>query len=232
MSWADNISFQCDGNTPCGRCAAASQECHYESEAGVPRTQALKRKNEVLAEDNTQLRYIVQGLRYGNEQEASEILRRIRATQDAEEAVAAITEASLLVKPSWTNLPAFGPLQPGQVMPHVNPDIQSSTSPESTKSRRRIPQSMEQESGSAVSGPSQPHGGRESSAPMSDFIQRRGSHSAGREVNSDSQYSRHNSTTATPRPSIRWMPWTPSNVTSVGAASSQPLGIAQRLNDA
>jgi hypothetical protein len=229
------IIDQCDGNTPCGRCAAQSQDCHYESEAGVPRTQALKRKNEALSEDNTQLRYIVQGLRYGNEQEATEILRRIRATQDADEAVAAITEASLLVKPSWASLPAFGPLQPGQVMPHVNPDIAGGSSPEEGRSRLasgRIPQSADAEPGSARSSSSAaPLGGRDSSAPVSNFFQRRGSRSTNREPYGDSQYSWHTSTSTTPRPSVRWTPWTPSSISAVGAASSQPQGIAQRLNE-
>ena len=69
----------------------------YDIESGFTRSQALKRKNDALSEDNRNLKFIVQGLRTASETEAGEILRRIRSSRDLDEAVAFINQASLLL---------------------------------------------------------------------------------------------------------------------------------------
>lgn len=207
---------KCDGNQPCSRCATSNQECIYESDVGIPRTQALKRKNEVLNEDNDKLRYIVQGLRYGSEQEAAEILRRIRSTKDAEEAVAAINEAALLVKPSWAELPAFAPLEPGQRPPNANPEFLA-PSPGGTR------QSLTgaRPNAAAPSTPRDPN--RDSSQSFFRDSPRQSSRQSQASIYTNS------TVVASSRPSVRWTPWTPSTSASA-AGTTQPQGLAERLN--
>lgn len=207
----------------------------------MPRTQALKRKNEALHEDNSQLKYIVQGLRYGTAEEATEILRRIRNTRNAEEAVVAISEASLLVKPTWADLPAFGPLQQGQTLPHSASEIFSSSS-ELARSRSDARPSTSNGPSSAVTANSgsptpvrgrglrdvagsstEPLGGRSSEAPLSDFIHRV-------QRSNDRRSSSSSNSTTQSRPTMRWTPWPPSANTRTAAGTANPLGIADRLN--
>lgn len=209
---------KCDGTQPCSRCATSNQECIYESDVGIPRTQALKRKNEVLNEDNDKLRYIVQGLRYGSEQEAAEILRRIRSTKDAEEAVAAINEAALLVKPSWADLPAFSPLEPGQRPPNANPEFLA-PSPGGTRQGLTTARPATIGSSTPATDPNRDSSSQSffRSSPMPSSRQ--------------SQASVYTNSTlvASSRPSVRWTPWTPST-TATAAGTTQPQGLAERLN--
>lgn len=92
--------IQCDGEKPCRPCKRHSLNCNYTYEAGVTRSRALKRKNEALSEDNVQLRFIVQGLRGGSEEEAREILKRIRESHDVDAAISHINQAALLLPPT------------------------------------------------------------------------------------------------------------------------------------
>lgn len=187
----------------------------------MPRSWALKRKNEALNEDNSQLRYIVKGLRHGSEQEAVEILRRIRETQDADEAVAAISEAALLVKPAWSNLPAFGRLEPGQNPPHDGPEF---LAPAPGTLRRTLPATI------------QPVMSRATMSELSPISQETTQHSSTFTYHPQSRSSSRSSllqpsaNTIPPRPSLRWTPWTPSGGPSTSAASSKPSGLADKLN--
>ncbi|KAF2461459.1 hypothetical protein BDY21DRAFT_268283, partial [Lineolata rhizophorae] len=89
---------QCDGKRPvCSPCERRREDCLYEADNGLTRTQTLKRKAEALTETNQGLKAVVTTLRSGSDVEAVEILRRIRQTEDVDTAVDFIAQASLLM---------------------------------------------------------------------------------------------------------------------------------------
>jgi len=186
----------------------------------MPRSWALKRKNEALNEDNSQLRYIVKGLRHGTEQEAVEILRRIRETQDADEAVATISEAALLVKPTWATLPAFGKLDSTQRAADGGSDF----APAPGSLRRILAPTTEAATPKTSSSDVWPVT-RQTTGQSSVFTYRPQSRSSSR-----SSFLQPPINSPPPRPSVRWTPWTPNAGPATGAASSKPSGLADKLN--
>lgn len=72
---------KCDGNRPvCTCCAQKDTDCLYELGPNEKPSQAMKRKNEEMQGELSNLRQLYDFLRLRPEQEAMEILRRIRAT--------------------------------------------------------------------------------------------------------------------------------------------------------
>lgn len=69
----------------------------YDVEANTTRSNALKRRNEELAKENSQLRTLYDFLQNRTMIEAEEILRRIRSTQDPLEVLRHVTTADLLM---------------------------------------------------------------------------------------------------------------------------------------
>ncbi|CAD0096653.1 unnamed protein product [Aureobasidium vineae] len=90
--------WQCDGVRPtCQPCARRYEDCVYDVEANTTRSNALKRKNEELAKENTQLRRLYDFLLNRPLVEAEEIFRRIRSTQDPLEVLRHVTTADMLM---------------------------------------------------------------------------------------------------------------------------------------
>ena len=69
----------------------------YDVEANTTRSNALKRKNEELTQENAQLRRLYDFLLNRPLAEAEEIFRRIRSTRDPLEVLRHVTSAELLV---------------------------------------------------------------------------------------------------------------------------------------
>ncbi|KAG9942607.1 hypothetical protein KCU85_g9175, partial [Aureobasidium melanogenum] len=92
------LRIKCDGVRPtCQPCARRYEDCVYDVEANTTRSNALKRKNEELAKENTQLRTLYDFLQNRPLVEAEEIFRRIRSTQDPLEVLRHVTTADLLM---------------------------------------------------------------------------------------------------------------------------------------
>lgn len=71
---------KCDGNRPnCTCCVQKDTECVYELGPNEKPSQAMKRKNEEMQGELSNLRQLYDFLRLRPEEEAMEILRRIRA---------------------------------------------------------------------------------------------------------------------------------------------------------
>ncbi|KAI4741926.1 hypothetical protein E4T50_07647 [Aureobasidium sp. EXF-12298] len=89
---------KCDGVRPtCQPCARRYEDCVYDVEANTTRSNALKRKNEELAKENTQLRTLYDFLQNRPLIEAEEIFRRVRSTQDPLDVLRHVTTADLLM---------------------------------------------------------------------------------------------------------------------------------------
>lgn len=74
---------QCDGRKPvCTPCIERSETCEYDVEANSLRTNALERKNETLESEVDQFKELFRFVREQPQYEASEVFRRIRATED------------------------------------------------------------------------------------------------------------------------------------------------------
>lgn len=70
---------KCDGNRPvCTCCTQKDTECVYELGPNEKPSQAMKRKNEEMQGELSNLRHLYDFLRLRPEQEAMEIMRRIR----------------------------------------------------------------------------------------------------------------------------------------------------------
>lgn len=69
----------------------------YDVEANTTRSNALKRRNEELAQENAQLRTLYDFLLNRPLAEAEEIFRRIRSTRDPLEVLRHVNTAELLV---------------------------------------------------------------------------------------------------------------------------------------
>ncbi|KAI9830707.1 MAG: hypothetical protein M1826_004536 [Phylliscum demangeonii] len=92
---------KCDGRRPsCESCVARTQDCAYEVEANETKPAALKRKNEALTERVEDLRVLVEYLRSGTEEEAADVLRRLRSSEEANETVKFIRQGALLLSGS------------------------------------------------------------------------------------------------------------------------------------
>jgi len=152
-----------------------------------------------------------------------EILRRIRETQDADDAVAAISDAALLVKPAWDHLPAFGRLDPSQGAPDGGSDF---LAPAPGSLRRTLALNPEPVMSRASMSELSPTT-RQSTQQSSVF-----SHTYHPQSRSSSRSSilQPSMNPGPPRSSVRWTPWTPNAGPATGAASSKPSGLADKLN--
>lgn len=100
---------QCDGSRPiCTCCAQKDTECIYELGPNEKPSQAMKRKNEEMQGELSNLRQLYDFLRLRPEQEALEILRRIRnnpsettPTQRIQELADFVRHGDLLIQPSF-----------------------------------------------------------------------------------------------------------------------------------
>jgi hypothetical protein len=73
---------KCDGSRPiCTCCSQKDTECVYELGPNEKPSQAMKRKNQEMQGELSNLRQLYDFLRLRPEQEAMEILRRIRSTE-------------------------------------------------------------------------------------------------------------------------------------------------------
>jgi hypothetical protein len=76
---------RCDGKRPsCGVCLKKSTHCLYEADAHETRGRNLKRRNEELTAKVDRLEYVLNYLKIGKEHEVSEIVARIRSSNDCE----------------------------------------------------------------------------------------------------------------------------------------------------
>jgi len=75
----------------------------YDVEANTTRSNALKRKNEELSQENAQLRKLYDSLLNRPLAEAEEIFRRIRSTRDPLEVLRHVTTAEMLVSQTNTS---------------------------------------------------------------------------------------------------------------------------------
>ncbi|CAD0113373.1 unnamed protein product, partial [Aureobasidium uvarum] len=92
------LRIKCDGVRPtCQSCARRYEDCVYDVEANTTRSNALKRRNEELAQENTQLRRLYDFLLNRPLLEAEEIFRRIRSTQDPLQVLRHVTTADMLM---------------------------------------------------------------------------------------------------------------------------------------
>ncbi|TKA61908.1 hypothetical protein B0A55_12449, partial [Friedmanniomyces simplex] len=71
---------RCDGERPsCSRCHTLRTECIYEAEEGESRWSALRRRNQILETERTEMRELITYLQTRPEPEAQEIFQRIRS---------------------------------------------------------------------------------------------------------------------------------------------------------
>ncbi|KAF2269450.1 hypothetical protein CC78DRAFT_575010 [Lojkania enalia] len=110
---------KCDGQRPvCACCTQKDTECVYELGPNEKPSQAIKRKNEEMQAELSNLRHLYEFLRVRPEQEALEIFKRIRANsptttsaQRIQELVDCVRQGNLPVQPmvlqpthQWDNL--------------------------------------------------------------------------------------------------------------------------------
>lgn len=104
---------KCDGNRPmCTCCAQKDTECIYELGPNEKPSQAMKRKNEEMQGELSNLRQLYDFLRLRPEQEAVDILMRIRAkspetspTQRIQELADFVRHGDLLMQQQQHTLP-------------------------------------------------------------------------------------------------------------------------------
>ncbi|KAK0256310.1 hypothetical protein LTS09_008841 [Friedmanniomyces endolithicus] len=71
---------RCDGERPsCSRCHTLRTDCAYEAEEGESRWSALRRRNQILETERTELRELISYLQTRPEPEAQEVFQRIRS---------------------------------------------------------------------------------------------------------------------------------------------------------
>jgi len=112
---------KCDGKRPvCTCCGQKETTCVYELGPNEKPSQAMKRKNEEMQGELSNLRQLYDFLRLRPELEAMEILRRIRdhpaensSSQRIQELANFIRHGDLEAQRSQTSPPRFPPLDPG-----------------------------------------------------------------------------------------------------------------------
>ncbi|CAO2647272.1 Nn.00g081940.m01.CDS01 [Neocucurbitaria sp. VM-36] len=113
---------KCDGNRPvCTCCFQKDTECVYELGPNEKPSQAMKRKNEEMQGELSNLRQLYDFLRLRPEQEAMEIMRRIRAnppntspSQRIQELADFVRHGDLLIQHQSTATPSTFSNVPGQ----------------------------------------------------------------------------------------------------------------------
>ncbi|KAF0329559.1 C6 transcription factor [Colletotrichum asianum] len=89
---------KCDGSRPkCQHCTKRNVECHYEANQGETVSLALKRKANVLENENAQYRDLFRMVCSKTEDEAQEIFRRIRVSGDPLKVLESIRQAEILL---------------------------------------------------------------------------------------------------------------------------------------
>ncbi|KAI8184546.1 Nitrogen assimilation transcription factor nit-4 [Colletotrichum sp. SAR 10_75] len=92
------INMVCDGSRPkCQHCTKRNVECHYEANQGETVSLALKRKANVLENENAQYRDLFRMVCSKTEDEAQEIFRRIRVSGDPLKVLESIRQAEILL---------------------------------------------------------------------------------------------------------------------------------------
>jgi hypothetical protein len=101
--------LQCDGQRPvCSRCIKRGViNCSYDT-GGESRLQALKKKHLSLEEENAQLKELYSLLRERKEDDAWEIFKRIRNTEDPLAILQFVKEADILLSDLPTSQPSSG----------------------------------------------------------------------------------------------------------------------------
>ncbi|KAK5758891.1 hypothetical protein LTS12_010984 [Elasticomyces elasticus] len=70
---------RCDGERPfCSRCVTLRTECTYEAEEGESRWSALRRRNQILETERSEIRELISYLQNRPEPEAQDIFQRLR----------------------------------------------------------------------------------------------------------------------------------------------------------
>ncbi|KAI8167287.1 Nitrogen assimilation transcription factor nit-4 [Colletotrichum sp. SAR 10_65] len=92
------VDLHCDGSRPkCQHCTKRNVECHYEANQGETVSLALKRKANVLENENAQYRDLFRMVCSKTEDEAQEIFRRIRVSGDPLKVLESIRQAEILL---------------------------------------------------------------------------------------------------------------------------------------
>jgi hypothetical protein len=108
---------KCDGNRPvCTCCSQKDTECVYELGPNEKPSQAMKRKNEEMQGELLNLRQLYDFLRHCPEQEAMDVLHRIRTTPIATSPSQRIQELADMVRHSGSldRQPSYPPPSPYQ----------------------------------------------------------------------------------------------------------------------
>lgn len=108
---------KCDGNRPvCTCCSQKDTECIYELGPNEKPSQAMKRKNEEMQGELSNLRQLYDFLRHCPEQEAMDVLHRIRSTPAATSPSQRIQELADMVRHGGplNSQPSYPPPSPYQ----------------------------------------------------------------------------------------------------------------------
>lgn len=90
--------IKCNGDRPaCLECIKRSTLCHYATRSAETQGQALKRKYDALQSENEAYAELFNLIRSRPDNEAQEILRRIKMGTDVEDVLRRIKEADLLM---------------------------------------------------------------------------------------------------------------------------------------
>lgn len=127
-----NLTFcyQCSGERPsCMLCQQRSQTCVYDSEAGITRVEAVRRRNKELAEQNSNYELVYNALQTAPEPEAFDHLRRLRECPNVESYARTLRES----KPFSRKRPHDGndPLMDDCALSNLSPTSNSAHSQDS-----------------------------------------------------------------------------------------------------
>ena len=94
-------SNQCEGQRPsCTKCVQAGESCVYEVAEDQTRYTALKKNNQTLLEDNSEMQQLFDCLRTRSETEALAILHRLRSGADPTSVLNMVRDSDLLLQAS------------------------------------------------------------------------------------------------------------------------------------
>ncbi|KAI4831232.1 hypothetical protein E4T44_09619 [Aureobasidium sp. EXF-8845] len=94
---------KCSGERPmCMLCQQRGQQCVYDSEAGISRVEAVRRRNKELGERNSDFELVFNALHSIPEDEAFDHLRRLRECPDVESYAGTLRKA----RPTARNRPS------------------------------------------------------------------------------------------------------------------------------
>jgi hypothetical protein len=91
--------FKCSGERPkCSRCIQQATECVYTTNVSETHSQALKRKYSTLVKDSQPYKEIFELLKSVSEQDATEIIRKMKSGVDPSTILQQVTEGNLLLQ--------------------------------------------------------------------------------------------------------------------------------------